>query len=175
MFMIGNVVVAILSSLTIVVMYVYEPILREYVNKPLLIEVHSKTLANPVWVLIIYTCFAFVLTLMREIVKDMEDHIGDAAEGCLTMPIKWGLLKTCRFVQFISTFAIIPLIIASIKIQSLLGIYSLIFLALPLIGWTIYLPKKSTVKHYFQMSRSLKIIMILGIGLLIIYYFQANE
>ena len=85
---------------------------------------NEAMLPNPVWVLGIYTGFAFVLTWMREIVKDMEDHIGDAAEGCVTMPIRLGLQKSGRFTQLISLAAIIPLLIASVKVQGALGLFT---------------------------------------------------
>jgi 4-hydroxybenzoate polyprenyltransferase len=174
MFVIGNIVVALLTALTIFTLFVYEPLLWHFLSEPPMMQKSGAQLPNPIWMLGIYTCFAFVLTWMREVVKDMEDHIGDAAEGCVTMPIKLGLKKTTIFVQILSLAAIIPLLIASYKVQGILGIYTLIFLALPLIIWVLYLPKQATTQHYFQMSRYLKIIMVFGIGSLLIYYYQAN-
>src|SRR5690606_4502511 len=38
----------------------------------------------------IYASFAFVTTLAREIVKDLEDREGDEATGCRTLPIVFG-------------------------------------------------------------------------------------
>lgn len=174
MFIIGNVVVALLTALTILTLFVYEPALWQFFHKTPMLHNGNDLIPNPVWILGIYTCFAFILTWMREVVKDMEDHIGDAAEGCITMPIKIGLKPTATFIQVLSLFAIIPLLIASIKVQGLLGAYTFLALALPLIAWVIYLPKNATTQHYRTMSRYLKIIMILGIGSLLIYYYQAN-
>jgi len=173
-FMIGNVVVALLTGLTIVTLVVYEPAMWPYFAKAPMLRKGDLQLPNPVWVLGIYTCFAFVLTWMREIVKDMEDYKGDAAEGCVTVPIKLGLLPAARIVQGLSLLAIIPLLIASVKTWGLLGAYTFILLTLPLIGWTIYLPRHATSQHYGTMSRWLKIIMVLGIGSLLIYFYQAN-
>jgi 4-hydroxybenzoate polyprenyltransferase len=36
--------------------------------------------------------FAFILTLVREALKDMEDIEGDEKFGCKTPPIVWGLM-----------------------------------------------------------------------------------
>jgi 4-hydroxybenzoate polyprenyltransferase len=174
MFVVGNVVVALLTALTIFTLFVYEPVLWSFLEYPPMLHKGIAQLPNPVWLLAIYTCFAFVLTWMREIVKDMEDHLGDAAEGCVTMPIKWGLKSTAKFVQRLSLFALIPLLIASFKVKGILGIYVFFALSFPLILWIVYLPKKATTQHYHLMSRYLKWIMVLGVGSLLIYYYQAN-
>lgn len=174
MFVIGNVVVALLTGLTIFTLFVYEPMLWNFLFLPPMMHKSEAILPNPLWMLGIYTCFAFVLTWMREVVKDMEDHIGDAAEGCVTMPIKMGLRRTSIFVQLLSLAAIVPLLIASFKVQGILGFYTFFALAIPLIIWVLYLPKKATTQHYSKMSRYLKLIMILGVGSLLIYYYQAN-
>jgi 4-hydroxybenzoate polyprenyltransferase len=174
MFVVGNVVVALLTALTIFTLFVYEPVLWSFLQAGAMLHKGKAQLPNPVWLLAIYTCFAFVLTWMREIVKDMEDHYGDAAEGCVTMPIKLGLKSTGFFVQILALFAIMPLLVASVAIQGILGAYAFFVLTLPLILWTIYLPKKATTQHYHLMSRYLKWIMVLGVGSLLIYYYQAN-
>jgi 4-hydroxybenzoate polyprenyltransferase len=174
MFVIGNVVVALLTALTVFTLFVYEPMLWNFLFLPPMMHKAGAILPNPLWMLGIYTCFAFVLTWMREVVKDMEDHIGDAAEGCVTMPIKMGLRPTSIFVQVLSLAAIIPLLIASFKVQGILGFYTFFALAIPLIIWVLYLPRKATTQHYSKMSRYLKLIMILGVGSLLIYYYQAN-
>ncbi len=174
MYVVGNVVVALLTALTIITLFIYEPVLWHFVDLQPMMFQDTKALPNPVWMLGIYTCFAFVLTWMREIVKDMEDHIGDAAEGCVTMPIKLGLLPTARFVQLLSLLAIIPLLVAVFRLQGLLALYTFFALTLPLLLWVILLPRKATVLHYHQMSRYLTWIMVLGIGSLLIYYYQAN-
>ncbi|MEI9957753.1 MAG: UbiA family prenyltransferase [Ferruginibacter sp.] len=38
-----------------------------------------------------YAAFAFIISLIREVIKDMEDMEGDAKYGCKTMPIVWGI------------------------------------------------------------------------------------
>ncbi|MGC4056993.1 MAG: geranylgeranylglycerol-phosphate geranylgeranyltransferase [Chitinophagaceae bacterium] len=174
LYVIGNVVVALLTALTIFTLFIYEPGLWYFVSQPPMLRKGDAELANPIWVLGIYTGFAFVLTWMREIVKDMEDHIGDAAEGCVTMPIKLGLKRTARFIQLISLAAIIPLVIASVKVQGVLGIYTFFVLTLPLTAWVLLLNRRASTQHYHRMSRYLKVIMVSGIGSLIVYYFQAN-
>ena len=43
---------------------------------------------------VIYALFAFFMTLVREVIKDMEDLKGDNSFGCKTLPIVWGIRKT---------------------------------------------------------------------------------
>lgn len=178
-FMTGNVVVAILTATTIVVLILYETGLHPYYIQNGFIETNLNPLPNPVWVLGIYACFAFTLTWMREIVKDMEDFKGDANEGCITMPIKWGLLRSVRFTQVLGLLAIIPLVTGSVKLFIAqwwtLGIYTIAALALPIMLWVLYLPAKATTQHYHLASRRLKIIMVLGLGSLVIYYLKLQS
>jgi len=40
---------------------------------------------------ILYAGFAFIISLVREAIKDLEDMAGDAKYECRTMPIVWGV------------------------------------------------------------------------------------
>lgn len=159
----GNVVVALLTALTIVVLVVYEPAMQQL----------SKM------VLLVYAYFAFMLTWMREIVKDMEDHIGDSAEGCVTMPIRKGLRYAAWFCIALSASAILPLICASIALFGLrynvLSVYIAVALIAPMLVWNIVLLQKTTSQHYHAASRALKAIMLLGVCSLLIYHFQLHS
>ncbi|MEZ5016861.1 MAG: geranylgeranylglycerol-phosphate geranylgeranyltransferase [Flavipsychrobacter sp.] len=175
-FITGNLVVALLTAFTIVVLMVYETGMHFHLFKPYFIDTKNGLSPNPVWVLGIYAYFAFMLTWMREIVKDMEDFKGDKEQGCMTMPIKWGLLRSVRFTQALGLFTITPLILGALKLYHAnwitLSIYTLLGLALPISIWIFFLNKKATTEHYHKASRWLKVIMVLGIGSLIIYYLQ---
>lgn len=46
---------------------------------------------------VIGACFAFLTTLVREIVKDIQDVPGDARAGMNTLPIKYGISAALRF------------------------------------------------------------------------------
>ncbi len=177
-FITGNLCVALLTALTIITLMVYEPALPYFAKQHYFLTDNGKTVPNPLWVLGTYAYFAFMLTWIREIVKDMEDFRGDATEGCVTMPIQWGLLRTSRFVQALSLLTIVPLVIAGVKLLGVkwmpLGIYILALIVLPLTIWTWYLPRKASTEHYAIASRWLKFIMVFGIGTLIIYFRQTH-
>lgn len=172
----GNVVVALLTALTVLELILYEPALHQGLHFNLLYAPAGQASSFPVWVLAVYAWFAFMLTWMREIVKDMEDLKGDEAEGCTTMPIKLGLERTARFTMMLALMVVISLIIAVFALYVyhyiLLAAYTAIFLLLPLAGWILFLPHASDTKHYGRASRGLKIIMVLGICSLLIYHIQ---
>jgi 4-hydroxybenzoate polyprenyltransferase len=167
-FMIGNVVVSLMTALTVVALIIYEPALHR-ASRTLWVMYRFRL--SPMTALATLAFFAFVLTWMREIVKDMEDYKGDDAEGCVTMPIKWGLLASSRFVQVLGLLAMIVLLVAlawmalqlrrpwlHVPLYFILGT-----VVLPLGVWCWRLPRRSDAEHYHLVSTRLKEIMIFGV------------
>lgn len=173
-FVTGNVVVALLTGLTVMILAVYEPALYPHISFRYFLVEHGRVLVNPFGVIAVYTYFAFMLTWMREIVKDMEDFKGDAEDGCVTMPIRIGLQRSTRYVIFFGILAIAPLCVAAVKLfsgsWSILGIYIFVALIVPLVLWLLFLPRKATAGHYGEASRRLKLIMLAGIASLLLYF-----
>lgn len=56
--------------------------------------------------LLFYCFFAFCSNFWREIVKDIEDAEGDAAQNCQTMPIVWGV-KTSKTIANIVAMSLL--------------------------------------------------------------------
>jgi 4-hydroxybenzoate polyprenyltransferase len=52
-----------------------------------------------------YTLFAFLLTLSRECIKDIEDIEGDSSEGYKTLPIVWGIGTSKFYAVILQTLA----------------------------------------------------------------------
>ncbi|MBS1629715.1 MAG: geranylgeranylglycerol-phosphate geranylgeranyltransferase [Bacteroidetes bacterium] len=167
-FMIGNVAVSLMTALTIVVLILYEPALHGATRS---LWVMHRFQLSPMTALATLAFFAFILTWMREIVKDMEDFKGDDAEGCVTMPIRWGLLASSRFVQVLGVLAILVLLAAltwlafqlrhpwlHVPLYFILGT-----VVVPLGIWCWRLPRRSGPEHYHLVSTRLKEIMIFGV------------
>ena len=174
-YMSGNIVVSLLAALTILTLVLYAPVLHNLFALPVFPMAHSLS-SMPVWVLVVYAYFAFMLTWMREIVKDMEDYKGDDAEGCMTMPIKKGLSYCVTFIRVLMALAVIPLVIAVLALSSkgyyILPGYISTLLIVPLCAWAFFIGKDFTTAHYHRASRMLKAIMVLGICSLIFYHFE---
>ena len=177
-YMTGNIIVSLLTGLTIVALFVYEPTLQRLAKLPLAeMSRHAIRSSLPVWILLVYAGFAFLLTWIREIVKDMEDMEGDAAEGCLTMPISRGLGYATGFATVLAVAAMVPLVAGAVVLLRygylLVAGYALALLALPLAAWVWYLRRgPATPQHYHACSRLLKIIMVCGVCSLLIYKLQ---
>ncbi len=147
---IGNFVVAVLTSLSILIVNLLFAESPERMSGNLLV--------------IIYALFAFFMTLVREMIKDMEDLRGDHTFGCKTLPIVWGIRKAKFLV-----YAVLLLLASSVLFINRLYVglpmyYFLVFLFLPL-GWLlIQLVRADTVRDFYRLSRLCKVIMLLGIS-----------
>ncbi|MGN6509333.1 MAG: geranylgeranylglycerol-phosphate geranylgeranyltransferase, partial [Chitinophaga sp.] len=90
--LIGNVVISLLTALSVVVVGFYEK--QIYESFAAILSYAGRRLIQIIGV---YALFAFLLSMIREIVKDMEDMIGDSKDGCRTLPILGGFIKDRRF------------------------------------------------------------------------------
>src|SRR5690606_21344776 len=101
-----------------------------------------------VYLVNIYAFFAFSITLIREIINDLEDQKGDADFGCLTLPVVLGLRKAKWVLYFlIGCFVFIMLFLAHRLANTALTIYFLL-LAGPL-GYFVYcLARADTVNPF---------------------------
>ena len=158
--LLGNFIVSIFIALSIVLVYVFSPF-----DKLRFQMVNFNYLT-----IFIYALLAFLLNFIREIVKDIEDVDGDYSQGMKTLPILIGKKRTqiiLFYLSFIPFIAIILLI--SISKHTILIIYSLVFLIIPL-GYFMYKIKDSkSKKEIHKLSTLLKIIMLLGILSIIIF------
>lgn len=107
LFMIGNLTIALLAAVT--------PMLVAMTNVAIL-QLRFETILPYIslphdlyaW-LGGFALFAFLLTWIREIIKDMQDQMGDRELECHSMPVVWGDLWTKVFVTalIVLTLAII--------------------------------------------------------------------
>ena len=78
--LIGNVLIAALTGLSTLIMYFVVPV-----------GYFTSTLKQ---LILLYSLFAFILSFIREVIKDMEDMNGDARYQCKTLPIVVGIRNT---------------------------------------------------------------------------------
>ena len=106
-FLVGNIVVAVLTAMVplLVVFYEWPALYRYY-------EVNA--FSSPDVKIIFYwvggfALFAFITTLTREIIKDIEDFEGDLAYGRNTVPVVTGIL-TARVIAIVLTAVTIAML-----------------------------------------------------------------
>jgi 4-hydroxybenzoate polyprenyltransferase len=125
---------------------------------------------------ILYAAFAFVISLIREVVKDMEDLEGDRKYGCRTMPIVWGLNATKVFVAVWLIVLIASLILLQLYVIQMgwwvnIG-YSIVCILIPLFYVFNQLFKAKTAADFSHLSTVIKIVMLTGI--LSMVFFKIN-
>lgn len=165
---IGNVVIALLVASVPIIELFYEmiPLLAMPLN--VLAEMHIRFEEILVWGCG-YAVFAFLLTLQREMVKDIEDVEGDRSYGRNTLPIAYGV-NTARYATIGVSLVVIAAMIFA-QVCKLHDLYSLLFLnigiVVPLLYVLFILIKASKVDDYSRCSLILKLVMVMGLVYLI--------
>lgn len=125
----------------------------------------------------LYAGFAFVISLIREVVKDMEDVEGDRRYGCRTMPIVWGINVSKMFIAvWIFVLGLVLLILQVYVLQFhwwLSALWCLALIIVPL-GWVFKnLFRAQTPKDYHQLSTVIKLIMLTGILSMFFFWYYS--
>jgi 4-hydroxybenzoate polyprenyltransferase len=121
----------------------------------------------------LYAGFAFVVSLIREVVKDMEDMEGDKKYGCKTIPIAWGIPASKVFVAVWMVVLIGMIAIVQIYAWQLgwywSAAYSTIFIIAPLVWILRKLYQAKVSKDYHQLSTVIKLVMLSGLMSMIFF------
>jgi len=157
--LVGNLIIAMLLSVSILIVGIYDlyPILT-FQNQSLLGVVFQ--------ILIDYAVFAFMLNLVREIVKDLEDVNGDYNQGMNTLPIALGVARTSKVVF---ALALVPAVALGWYIYTYIfhltyaAIYSIVCIAAPMGYFLVKLWYATSQKDFRHLSAVLKWIVFFGI------------
>ena len=155
----GNVVVALLLSTSIIIIGLFDIL-------PAIDADNRFRMKEAFSILMDYAIFAFIINLIREIVKDLEDMDGDYQSGINTLPITIGIPKTKIIVGILT---IISIGILAYYINSNLFeldyviYYTMVFIIGPLIYFGVKLMNAETKKQLHHLSLVLKIILFFGI------------
>jgi len=139
----GNLMVAILTGFSLLVLAVYYP-------------GHQRE----VWV---YATFSFFITLIREIIKDMEDVKGDERHGCRTLPIIWGIARTKNLVYGLIAIFISILFILASQLPNERIAYIFLLMMFPVGFLTYKLVYADKPNDFAFLSNACKIIMLIGV------------
>lgn len=160
--LIGNVLISLLTALAVVVVGFYEKQIYESFE-----AIMSPTGRKLIQVIGVYALFAFVISLVREIVKDLEDMIGDAKDGCRTIPIVWGVEPAKRICYMLLLGLQILIVLVEIRI-GFIGwwpaiFYLVLFVQAPAYYIYTLLKKAHLPEHYHRVSSLVKWLMLTGI------------
>ena len=203
--LVGNLLVALLAALVPFVAGLYELILQhaatdDTVNN-LLFRLEAYTPFEDVEYLLIQTLsysmywvvgisiFAFISTIIREIIKDVEDYNGDKKYQCNTLAVVYGKPLAKIVAQALIAFMIVLIgyfqylqlsenpggelaELAKAQTRALITVMYLLFaVQIPLV-YTFYKLKLANLKaDYQQLSTTMKFIMLTGIGYTVLFYY----
>lgn len=123
----------------------------------------------------LYAGFAFIISLIREAVKDIEDMPGDARYGCRTMPIVWGANAAKVYIAVWMIILISMLVIVQVYVLQFQWwwavVYCILMIIVPLLYIFLKLFKASSGQEYHKLSSWTKLVMFTGILSMIFFYF----
>jgi len=170
-FLVGNIIISLLTAWSIAVVY-FSKLTMEDIIHPDITNAANFKFAK---LTLLYSAFAFILTLVREALKDLEDMEGDAKYGCQTLPIKWGLKPTKVYLSVWLIVVIALLLIIQLVVIPFgwwyTTLYCLALIVSPLIIVLVKLPKAYTSKDFNLLSSWIKGAMLFGILSIGFFYF----
>ncbi|MBD0402665.1 geranylgeranylglycerol-phosphate geranylgeranyltransferase [Flammeovirga sp. EKP202] len=140
---IGNVSVAAITALSIFLINIY-------------FAEHNRAVYE-------FGIFSFFVSLIREIIKDLEDKEGDVKFGCRTLPIIWGDQKTKKLIYLLFALFIAISFVIVMEMEEPYIQYYFCILSLPAFMMIYKLIKAVSSKDYGKISSFIKYYMVAGI------------
>jgi len=165
---VGNLVVSLSVAFAVFLPWLFVML---YMSKhTLLLSANENLMTTSLRIVLYYTGFAFLTTLIREIVKDMEDVDGDGKTYCRTIPVVWGM-KTATVIVVVLLFLMSGLISSFENVfenirtpKILMEIIRYMFIGIMGCVMTSLMQKSAKpAKAYHVASIMLKITMLIGI------------
>lgn len=174
-FLIGNFLVAILTSFVPLMVVIYElpPIYKYY--GPELVSLDSMKIIF-YWVAG-FSVFAFLTTIAREIVKDMEDFEGDKAYGSHSLTVVAGITVSKMVVSVILTSTIVLMIVMwALYIHDIISfIYIILATAMPLVFSIVALIRGKSAEQFDTVSTIIKGVMLTGILYTVLFWLISEK
>jgi 4-hydroxybenzoate polyprenyltransferase len=167
--LVGNIVISLLTAWTILIIFFSKVSVSDAIT--------PGSYAQPKFFrfAFLYAGFAFITTLIREAIKDIEDLTGDEKYGCRTMPIVWGVNATKVYIAVWMIVLIVMLLVIQVYILQFRWwwpvVYTVIAVIIPLMIIFNRLFKASSTQDYSNLSSRIKLVMLAGILSMIFFYF----
>lgn len=160
--LIGNVVISLLTAWTIGILFLVKyPFSISEILTVNIEEIRFFRLT------VVYLAFAFIISLIREVIKDMEDMEGDRKYNCRTMPIVWGLNASKVFVAVWLIVLIAALVIVQVYVLPFgwwhSALYCLVCIIAPLVWILVKLYSAQSQQEFHWLSTMVKVVMLTGI------------
>lgn len=169
-FIIGNILVSLLVFMSLFIVLLF----GKKLNYSGYCDAHGfSACLNRFFAVFSYSFFAFLTTLIREIIKDIEDVNGDLKIKAKTLPIVIGRKRASYVAFFFSCILLIflTLVLKLLQKEILFLSYGILFIFLPLLYFLFLLWKAETKKQYSKLSSLMKFIMFFGILSMLFFRF----
>ena len=169
-FIIGNMMVALVCALCPLLIAVANAAAFRYQFE---VIVPYTTIIKDIYTQVgVFSAFAFLFTLIREIIKDLEDQVGDREMECHTLPVVIGEMWTKVVVTLLIILSIAALahvyfvfLDGTLSWSSRTLRYMLIGLVLPLLCDLVLLWTSKLPSDYRHVQVLMKVIMLIGMFL----------
>lgn len=160
----GNAVVGILSALSFGLVWIYDFFALK--SEPELFSTAQSNFGMVSKLVLIYMGFAFVTSLLREMIKDIEDFKGDERTGCRTLPVAVGVIRAKHYAMVTGIILLILVLRAHYFLFISGFTYAAAWFVLVdvLILLIIYkLRKADNTENFAHLSKLTKLLMLAGI------------
>ncbi|MBC5836919.1 geranylgeranylglycerol-phosphate geranylgeranyltransferase [Flavobacterium muglaense] len=114
-------------------------------------------------VIFAHACFLFLLLLIREMIKDLENLKGDLANNYQTIPIRFGEKVSKKIITVLTLFTIVPVyVLVDIYDVGYMDIYFYSCFII-LIFFLLYLWKSNQKGQYLLLHNVLKFLIVAGV------------
>lgn len=171
--LLGNLVVAFLSALSFGLVWLFDFFALK--SSP---ELFTTAQSNFIFVnklVLIYMGFAFLSSLFREVIKDMEDVEGDGRMGCRTLAVTVGIAKAKTYSFVVGVVLLLFVLwvhyfLFTLSLFYMTGYFVIIDLLLVVMLVKLY--QASDVVDFSNLSGLSKLFMLLGILSMVMFYFE---
>ncbi len=169
----GNIIIAALTAWVIIVVYFFAG--ADFFRLNGWADINGFNARKLFKFTILFSGFAFIISLVREVIKDMEDMDGDRKYHCRTMPIVWGVPASKVFTAVWLVVCIAALTTVSLYAWQagwwLAALYVFLFCILPL-GYILKkLYAAATPAQYHLLSNMVKAVTLAGIISMLFFIF----
>ena len=166
----GNIIISLLTAWVILVISI-----AKINTQTLVIPAVTEAVNKITRIAFLYAGFAFISSLIREAIKDIEDLQGDERYGCRTMPIVWGVNAAKVYIAVWLIVILALLVILQVYVARFewwwAMVYSIVFIIGPFVLIFFQLYKAKDQKDYHRLSNWTKLVMLTGILSMIFFYF----
>jgi 4-hydroxybenzoate polyprenyltransferase len=177
-FLTGNLVVSLLTGMVpfMVALFEVPRLIAEYFPQ-LTRQIGMYGFATTTTILLLsgaYGIFAFLLSLIREMIKDMEDVEGDKEYGCRTIPIVLGIKKAKLILYGLIILTMVCVGFGQKYFHRQLQdkysfLYFLVLVQIPLLILLFKVFRAQQKKQFHSSSMLVKFIMLTGICFLFLF------